>query len=243
MSTPVDRGCRALRTASATILVIEADLDGRGHLADILGRAGHCVVPGRPCSYRNDLLSHRHFDLVIADIDATPATSTDLLDTVRREAPTTAVIILTENDDVWHKIDALRSGADDFITKPCHPSELAARVEAVVRRLHSGVAARELSYAGLRVDLDRLIVTRDDQHLTLTPTELRLLILLLENAERVVSKSQILDQVWQYDFNGESLIVEKVVSNLRKKVDRGSDPLIQTIRGFGYSVRRAPRPR
>lgn len=95
----------------------------------------------------------------------------------------------------------------------------------------------------MRVDLDRLIVTRDDQQLTLTPTELRLLILLLENAERVVSKSQILDQVWQYDFNGESLIVEKVVSNLRKKVDRGSDPLIQTIRGFGYSVRRAPRPR
>nr|WP_275691515.1 winged helix-turn-helix domain-containing protein [Mycolicibacterium sphagni] len=73
----------------------------------------------------------------------------------------------------------------------------------------------------------------------MTPNELRLAILLLENAERVVSRSQILDRVWQYNFKGESLIIEKVVSNLRKKIDRESEPLIQTIRGFGYTLRRA----
>ena len=95
-----------------------------------------------------------------------------------------------------------------------------------------------MTYADLTVDLGRLTVDRGGKPVTLTPTELRLLLYLMRNAERVVSRSQILDQVWQYDFRGEGVVVEKVVSNLRKKIDVGGEPLIHTVRGFGYTLRR-----
>ena len=225
-------------STAATILVLEAASGERGALANSVAHAGHRVVSARAGSCASGLLASNQIDLVLADIDGASGAGAELLQVVRLHDPGVAVILVAESDDVEHKVTALRSGADDYIIKPFHPGELLARVEAVLRRSQRGLP-RELSYCGLRVDLDRLIVTRDGREVTLTPTELRLVILLLENAEHVVSKGQILDQVWQYDFHGESLIVEKVVSNLRKKVDNGDRPLIQTVRGFGYTLRRA----
>lgn len=226
-----------MHARTANVLVVESNDGGRGLLTSILELAGHTVVSSDATARTQVMLSRNRIDLALIDID-TEGDTVKLLDGVRRHSPATAVIVLTESDDLQRKIGALWSGADDYITKPIHPTELIARVGAILRRT-KGSCVRELSYAGLNVDLDRLIVTRDGRPVTLTPTELRLLILLLENAERVVSRGQILDQVWQCEFTGESLIVEKVVSNLRKKVDRGAEPLIQTIRGFGYALRRA----
>lgn len=236
MNAQVAGPTKQLRATAANILVVDANAGGHGLLGSILELAGHTVVSSDTTTDTQALLSRNRIDLALIDID-TGGDTLELLDGVRRHSPATAVIVLTESDDLQRKVGALWSGADDYITKPIHPTELLARVGAILRR-SQGNCVRELSYAGLNVDLDRLIVTRDSRPVTLTPTELRLLILLLENAERVVSRGQILDQVWQYEFTGESLIVEKVVSNLRKKVDRGAEPLIQTIRGFGYTLRR-----
>ena len=238
MSAPVDRVSRSTCSTAAAILVVEADNGASGGLESRLHDAGHRVVTATADCHTPSLLARNHIDLVLADVDATAGGGMELLDMVRLHDPSIAVILVARHDEIERKVAALRAGADDYIIRPFHPAELLARAEAVLRRSQRGLP-RELSYGGLRVDLDRLIVTRDGREVTLTPTELRLAILLLENAEHVVSKGQILDQVWQYDFQGESLIVEKVVSNLRKKVDNGDRPLIQTVRGFGYTLRRA----
>ncbi|NTY58340.1 winged helix-turn-helix domain-containing protein [Mycolicibacterium sphagni] len=225
-------------TETARIVIVEQRTRGCGLLGSILEVAGHPAETTADSFSAQDLLLRNHVDLLLVDVDATGSDPATLIDQFRYRSATTALVLVTESDDVEPKVAALRAGADDYITKPFHPSELVARLEAILRRLPCGTG-RELRYAGLSVDLDRLIVTRDEQRVTLTPNELRLAILLLENAERVVSRSQILDRVWQYNFKGESLIIEKVVSNLRKKIDRESEPLIQTIRGFGYTLRRA----
>ncbi|MEN4479496.1 response regulator transcription factor [Mycolicibacterium cosmeticum] len=187
------------------------------------------------------VLSTHQIDLALVDIGLPDVDGITLIPRIHQQSPMTGIILLTARNDIESKVGALRGGADDYVTKPFHPTEVVARVEAVWRRSHDGDGER-LSYGDLVVDLQRLIVERGGQVVTLTPTELRLLVYLLRNAERVVSRSQILDQVWQYSFQGEGVVVEKVVSNLRKKIDTNGEPLIQTVRGFGYTLRRTTGP-
>ena len=131
-------------------------------------------------------------------------------------------------------------GGDDYLAKPFSLDELIARVRAMVRR--NNLSARQappgvLRYLDLVLDEDRLEVTRGARPISLTPTEFRLLRFLMLNAGRVLSKSQILDHVWDYDFGGDGNVVETFISYLRKKVDVEDPPLIQTVRGFGYTLR------
>jgi two-component system OmpR family response regulator len=136
-------------------------------------------------------------------------------------------------------VHGLTLGADDYVGKPFSLEELVARVRAVLRRTRGGQDdGAVLRYADLELDEDAHEVVRGDRLIQLTPTEFNLLRYLLANAGRVVSKAQILDHVWRYDFGGDSSVVETYISYLRKKVDGGGEePLIQTVRGFGYSLR------
>ncbi|HZJ28009.1 MAG TPA: response regulator transcription factor [Acidimicrobiia bacterium] len=129
-------------------------------------------------------------------------------------------------------------GGDDYVTKPFSLEELNFRIQAVLRRSRGSAAedGETLGCADLRMDVDAHRVWRADDEVELSPTEFRLLRFLLINRGRVLSKSQILDHVWQYDFDGDGSVVETYISYLRKKLDRGGPSMIRTVRGFGYSV-------
>jgi two-component system OmpR family response regulator len=149
------------------------------------------------------------------------------------------VLFLTARDAPSDRVHGLTLGADDYVGKPFSLEELVARVRAVLRRTRGEAAdGSSLRYADLVMDDEAHEVRRGDRVIELTPTEYHLLRYLLLNAGRVVSKAQILDHVWRYDFNGDASVVETYISYLRKKLDRaGEPPLIQTVRGFGYAIR------
>ena len=149
------------------------------------------------------------------------------------------VVFLTARDATEDKVRGLTMGADDYVTKPFSLEELVARVRAVLRRAHGsdGTQAGSLSFADLELDEDSHEVRRAGTLIDLTPTEFTLLRYLMLNARRVLSKSQILDHVWHYDFGGDANVVETYISYLRKKIDRFEPPLIHTVRGVGYCLR------
>jgi two-component system, OmpR family, response regulator len=158
---------------------------------------------------------------------------------VTSTAPDVPVLFLTARDAAADRVHGLTLGADDYVGKPFSLEELVARVRAILRRTHgSNEDSSTLRYHDLSMDEDAHEVRRGARAIRLTPTEYNLLHYLLLNAGRVVSKAQILDHVWRYDFNGDASVVETYVSYLRRKVDpAGEPPLIQTVRGFGYAIR------
>ena len=177
------------------------------------------------------------FDAVLLDRFLPETDAVHIVAPLRAALPSAAIVMFSAVDDVEGRVLGLRAGADDFLTKPFHVSEVVARIEAVHRR--GGAAPTDphvLRYADLELATAGYRVWRDGTPLTLTPTEFRLLQFLAENADRVLSRGQILDRVWGYDFGGGE-VVEKAVSTLRRKVDAGREPLIQTVRGFGYCLR------
>jgi two-component system, OmpR family, response regulator len=156
----------------------------------------------------------------------------------RAEIP---IIFLTARDATEDKVRGLTIGGDDYVTKPFSLEELIARIRAVLRRAHgSGPPANRLAFADLEMDEDTHEVWRSGRAIDLTPTEFGLLRFLLANPRRVLSKDQILDHVWHYDFGGDSSIVETYISYLRKKVDPEEPRLIHTVRGVGYVLRLPP---
>jgi two-component system OmpR family response regulator len=151
------------------------------------------------------------------------------------------VIFLTARDATEDKVHGLTLGGDDYVTKPFSVEELVARVRAILRRNGIGASPDSiLTFADLEIDEDAHEVRRSGTAIDMTPTEYRLLRYLLVNAGRVLTRSQILDHVWQYDFGGDGTVLETYISYLRRKIDRFSPPLIQTVRGVGY-VLRPPR--
>jgi two-component system OmpR family response regulator len=148
------------------------------------------------------------------------------------------VLFLTARDATEDKVRGLTMGGDDYVTKPFSLEELVARIRAVLRRAGAQTEqSSRLRFADLELDEDTHEVWRGSRQIDLTPTEFKLLRFLLTNARRVVSKAQILDHVWHYDFGGDTNVVETYVSYLRKKLDVDAPPLIHTVRGFGYMLR------
>ena len=147
------------------------------------------------------------------------------------------VVFLTARRETEDRVRGLTIGADDYVVKPFSLEELIARVRAVLRRTRGTERPQRLTYADLELDEDTREVQRAGTLVELTPTEFNLLRYLLANSGRVLSKPQILDHVWRYDFGGDSNVVETYISYLRKKVDVLGPPLIHTVRGFGYSLR------
>ncbi|HYT30891.1 MAG TPA: response regulator transcription factor [Actinomycetota bacterium] len=148
------------------------------------------------------------------------------------------VLFLTARDATGDRVRGLTLGGDDYVTKPFSLEELIARIRAILRRTHeSADGSARLVYGDLEMDDDLHQVWRAGRSVELTATEYKLLRYLLANAPRVLTKSQILDHVWNYDFGGDGNVVETYISYLRKKVDRASPSLIHTVRGVGYCLR------
>jgi two-component system OmpR family response regulator len=150
------------------------------------------------------------------------------------------VLFLTARDSVEDRISGLTVGGDDYVAKPFSLEEVVLRIRAILRRGRGDVGLNDdgvLRYADLEMDEDAHEVRRAGKLVDLSPTEFNLLRYLLTNAGRVVSKAQILDRVWSYDFGGDGRIVESYVYYLRRKIDKWDPPLIHTVRGVGYALR------
>jgi two-component system OmpR family response regulator len=220
-------------------LVVDDEQSLAEVLASVLRRDGweaHTAYTGsdavRLCSdLRPDAIV---LDMMLPDIDGL-----GVLARVRAADPGVSVLFLTARDEVEHRIAGLTAGADDYVTKPFSLEEVLARLRGLLRRAgHTraqGNAA--LTVADLTLDEEGHEVFRDGTRIELTATEFELLRYLMRNARRVVSKAQILDNVWNYDFGGRAHIVELYISYLRKKIDADREPLIHTVRGAGYVLR------
>jgi two-component system, OmpR family, response regulator len=182
-------------------------------------------------------------DLVVLDVMLPDHDGFEVHRRLRDRGVEAPVIFLTARDATEDKVRGLTVGGDDYVTKPFSLEELVARIRAVLRR--TGTGGREssvLRFADLEMDDDSHEVWRDGSAIELRPTEYKLLRFLLLNSKRVMSKQQILDHVWNYDFGGDSNVVETYISYLRKKIDVTEPRLIHTVRGVGYVLRHPPAP-
>ncbi|WP_019928868.1 response regulator transcription factor [Nocardia sp. BMG111209] len=180
-------------------------------------------------------------DVVVLDVMLPDMTGLDVLLRLRKHIPHLPVLLLTAKDSVEDRIAGLTAGGDDYVTKPFSIEEVVLRLRALLRR--TGISGRDagaqLVVGDLVLDEDSHEVTRDGEPIQLTSTEFELLRFFMRNPKRVLSKAQILDRVWSYDFGGRSNIVELYVSYLRKKIDNGREPMIHTLRGSGYVLKPA----
>jgi two-component system OmpR family response regulator len=180
-------------------------------------------------------------DAVVLDMMLPDFDGLTVLRRMRQENPAIPVLFLTARDAVEDRVAGLTAGGDDYVTKPFSLEEVVARLRALMRRttVSAGQVESVLIVGDLTLDEDSHEVTRGGDAVNLTATEFELLRFLMRNPRRVLSKAQILDRVWNYDFGGQANVVELYISYLRKKVDAGRDPMIHTMRGAGYVLRPA----
>jgi two-component system OmpR family response regulator len=180
-------------------------------------------------------------DVVVLDVMLPDASGLEVLQRMRAQNQYVCVLFLTARDSVEDRIAGITAGVDDYVTKPFSLEEVLARLRGLVRR--AGLArirsGREISVGDLTMDEEAREVRRGDDLIDLTATEFELLRYLMRNSRRVLSKAQILDRVWSYDFGGRAHVVELYISYLRKKVDAGREPMIHTVRGVGYVLKPA----
>jgi two-component system OmpR family response regulator len=180
-------------------------------------------------------------DVVVLDVMLPDLTGLEVLARMRATHPNVPVLFLTAKDAVEDRIAGLTAGGDDYVTKPFSLEEVVARLRALLRRTGAATGHQEaqLVVGDLRMDEDSHEVWRGSEDIHLTATEFELLRYFMRNPRRVLSKAQILDRVWQYDFGGQANIVELYVSYLRRKIDKGRTPMLHTLRGVGYVLRPA----
>ena len=180
-------------------------------------------------------------DAVVLDMMLPDFDGLEVLRRMRSTDPDLPVVFLTARDAVEDRISGLTAGGDDYVTKPFSLEELVARLRGLMRRSGAQRAATSsvLRVGDLELDEDSHEVSRAGDQVALTATEFELLRFLMRNPRRVLSKAQILDRVWNYDFGGQANVVELYISYLRKKIDAGRAPMIHTMRGAGYVLKPA----
>ena len=221
------------------LLVVEDEPAIQDMLAMSLAFVGYDVVRAGTGSEAVAQADKARIDLALLDVMLPDTDGLDLLRRLRKVHPDMAAVFVTARDALEDRLAGLTLGGDDYITKPFSLEEVVARVGVVLRRTRPAAPsdANVLEYADLELDEDRHEVHRGGTLVNLSPTEFALLRFLLRNAEMVMSRAQILDHVWHYDFNGNSGVVESYISYLRRKIDIVGPPLIHTIRGVGYVLK------
>jgi two-component system OmpR family response regulator len=233
------------RTAEGPYVLV---VDDEEHITEMLamGLGFNGFEVERASSGRGALesIGRRRPDLVVLDVMLPDLDGFDVAKRVRQAEGAgnhLPIIFLTARDATADKVEGLRLGSDDYVTKPFSIEELIERVRAVLRRsLGSGPGEHRLSYADLELDEDTRDVWRGGRLVELTPTEYKLLHYLLSNSRRVLTREQILQNVWDYTFAGNASVLETYISYLRHKIDDVDPPLIHTVRGVGYSLRLPP---
>jgi two-component system, OmpR family, response regulator len=228
----------------AHILVVDDEPAITDLLATALRYTGYRVTTASTGHAALDAAASAAPDLVILDVMLPDLDGFEVCRRLRAARDFVPVIFLSARDAEDDRITGFVRGGDDYVTKPFSLEELTLRIRALLRRVRGEEdGAATLRYRDLEMDEDRHQVWRAGREVELSPTEFRLLRYFLLNPERVLSKEQILDHVWQYDFNGEDNVVETYVSYLRRKVDVAGPKLIRTVRAFGYVLRAEDSPR
>lgn len=221
-----------------TILVVEDEDPIRELVSTALRFTGFQVETAATGSTALSQARNGSFDLVVLDVNLPDLDGFAVCQKMRAAGDQTPVVFLTARDDPADVRTGFHGGADDYVTKPFSLEELVLRIEAVLRRTGSGTpGVTRLTCGDLSMDEDAHRVWRGADEVQLSPTEYRLLRYLLLNKDRVVSKNQILDHVWDYEFVGDPSAVETYISYVRRKLDDRDAILIRTVRGFGYSLR------
>ena len=187
------------------------------------------------------MASHTGYDAAVIDVMLPGIDGLTLIDELRKRRIKVPVIILSAKRSVDERIEGLQVGGDDYLTKPFAFSELLARIRALIRRATNAPEATGITVGELRIDLRARTVTRAERRINLQPREFTLLEFLARNAGRVVSKTMIIEHVWDFNFDPETNIVESRICRLREKIDAGfASALIHTVRGMGYVLRAEP---
>jgi two-component system, OmpR family, response regulator len=222
------------------ILVVDDEANIRDLLSIALRHVGFEVTTADTCLAAQNIVLKQAPDLLVLDVMLPDGDGIELCQRLRRDGMRAPVLFLTARDATEDKVRGLTVGGDDYVTKPFSLEELVARVRAVLRRVQGDeTVSKALSFADVVLDDDSHEVRRNGSVVNLSPTEFKLLRFLMANAGRVLSKAQILDHVWQYDFDGDANVVETYVSYLRKKLDPLGPPILHTVRGVGYVMRQA----
>lgn len=230
----------------ASIVVVDDEPSIRELLVASLHFAGFDVATAASGSEAIEVIEKTQPDLIVLDVMLPDIDGFTVTRRIRQEGIGAPVLFLTARDDTQDKVMGLTVGGDDYVTKPFSLEEVVARIRAILRRTHATQDENDgiVRVADLVLDEDAHEVHRAGVEVDLSPTEFKLLRYLMLNAGRVVSKAQILDHVWEYDWNGDAAIVESYISYLRRKIDQIETadgqpvaPLIQTRRGVGYMLR------
>ncbi|BCM89859.1 response regulator MprA [Abditibacteriota bacterium] len=218
-------------------LVIEDDDEMRDLLTQVLGESGFEITPVADGESGLKAASDEQFDIILLDVMLPQRNGFEVCRTLREQNILTPVLILTALDSVDDKIKGLDAGADDYLGKPFVVPELLARSRALLRRASYNSGAVRLRVGDLELDPFTRRATRKGQQIRFSATEYTLLELLMKNAGRVMSRKDLMEGVWNYDFGGQDNVLEVYISYLRRKIDRPFDtPLLKTIRGIGYSL-------
>ena len=219
------------------ILVVEDEADLNLLLCKVLTKAGYTVDGCMDGEEAEDHLLGAEYDAILLDVMLPKKDGYTLIRELREKGTDTPVLFLTARDSVADRVHGLDLGADDYLVKPFDFDELLARIRAMTRK-HAGVRTNLFSAGDLVLDAQSRKVTRGGQEISLLPKEFSILEYLLRNKEKVLSREQIENRIWNYEFSGSSNNVDGYMSRLRKKIDEGREPrLIHTVKGVGWVIR------
>lgn len=221
------------------ILLIEDDVEAAGYLRRGLGESGHTVDAVHDGESGLQLALAGDYDVLVVDRMLPRRDGLTLVRMLRADGRTVPVLLLSALGQVDQRVEGLRAGGDDYLVKPYAFTELLARIEALTRRAQAAdtPAPGLLKVADLELDLERRRVTRAGQPIRLQPRELRLLEYLMRRAGRIVTRTMLLEQVWDLHFDPQTNVVDSQISRLRAKIDRDfAAPLLHTLRGIGYRL-------
>jgi len=220
------------------ILIIEDDREAAGYLAKALGEAGHVADHAGDGETGYAMALAGGYDVLVVDRLLPRRDGLSIIEGLRAAGDTTPVLILSALGQVDDRVTGLRAGGDDYLPKPYAFTELLARVEVLARRAQPQEAATQYRVGDLVLDRLARTVTRAGQPITLQPREFRLLEYLMKNAGAVVTRTMLLENVWDYHFDPQTNVIDVHVSRLRAKIDKGFEkPLLHTVRGAGYVIR------
>lgn len=235
-ATP-DTGSGASAKQTARVLVVDDEENIRFLVESGLQLAGLETRGAEDGRAALAVMAEFRPDLVVLDVMMPGLDGFEVLTRLRDSGSRVPVIFLTARDSTDDRVKGLTSGGDDYMVKPFAIAELVARVQLRLQTAGAAAESSTLRCADLEMDLDAHRVTRGGEPVELSPTEFKLLRVLLANAGRVLNRSQLLEHVWDYDFGGDSSVVDTYISYLRRKLDQSEPKLIHTIRGIGFTIR------
>jgi len=219
------------------ILLVEDDLDAAAYLVKGLTESGHMVEHAADGEQGLQMAVANAYDSMIIDRMLPKRDGLSVIEELRRMGNMAPVLILSALDDVDERVTGLKAGGDDYLTKPYQLSELTARLQALTRRAQTGVQGTVLHVGDLTLDLIKHKVTRSGRNINLQPREFRLLEYLMQHTGQVVTRSMLLENVWDYHFDPQTNVIDVQISRLRSKIDKDfNTALLHTVRGAGYKL-------